>query len=112
MESLGVFRVFLGVRNGSSRAEKRASVSPCLQAGAVLSTRALPQHVQPGGAVQIVPMKSMLKVLGTKRLKLKHDRLLSSFAFNFNWRRYNQYEEAALLFGGAVQAGSACSNPY
>ena len=33
-------------------------------------------------------MKSMLKVLGTKRLKLKHDKPLSSFAFNFNLRRY------------------------
>jgi len=30
----------------------------------------------------------MLKASGTKRLKLKHDKLVSSFAFNFNWRRY------------------------
>jgi len=33
-------------------------------------------------------MKSQLKAPGTKRLKLKYDILLSSFAFNFYWRRY------------------------
>jgi hypothetical protein len=30
----------------------------------------------------------MLKALGSKRLKLKYDEPLSSFAFNFNLRRY------------------------
>ena len=30
----------------------------------------------------------MLKVSGTKRLKLEYDDPLSSFAFNFNLRRY------------------------
>ena len=34
-------------------------------------------------------MKPMSKPPGTKRLKLKCDELLSSFAFNFNLRRYN-----------------------
>jgi len=33
-------------------------------------------------------MKLMLKAPAIKRLKLKHDRLQSSFAFNFNLRRY------------------------
>ena len=34
-------------------------------------------------------MKSaMLKVPGTKCLKVKHDKLLSNLAFNFNGRRY------------------------
>jgi hypothetical protein len=33
-------------------------------------------------------MKPVLKRPGTKRLKLKHNRLLSSYAFNFNLRRY------------------------
>jgi serine/threonine protein kinase len=34
-------------------------------------------------------MKPMLKAPGTKRLKLEYNKLLSSFAFNFNLRRYN-----------------------
>ena len=42
-----------------------------------------------GKAVQVEPMKSMVKAPGTKRLKLKYDKLLSKFAFNFNLRRYN-----------------------
>jgi hypothetical protein len=33
-------------------------------------------------------MKPKLKPPGTKRLKLKHENPLSSFAFNFNLRRY------------------------
>jgi len=42
----------------------------------------------PGEAVQVEPMESTLKAPGTKRLKLKYDNLLSSFAFKFNLRRY------------------------
>ena len=42
-----------------------------------------------GKAVQVEPMKPMSKAPGTERLKLKYDKLLSSFAFNFNLRRYN-----------------------
>jgi hypothetical protein len=38
--------------------------------------------------VQVDPIKPVLKAPGTKRLKLKYDVLLSSFAFNFNLRRY------------------------
>jgi len=33
-------------------------------------------------------MKPRFKAPGTKRLNLKYDELLSSFAFNFNLRRY------------------------
>ena len=33
-------------------------------------------------------MKPTLKVSGTKRLKLKYEKLLSSVAYNFNLRRY------------------------
>ena len=33
-------------------------------------------------------MKPTLKAPGSKRLKLEHEKLLSNFAFNFNWRRY------------------------
>jgi hypothetical protein len=42
-----------------------------------------------GKAVQIAPMKPMLRPSGTKCLKLQCDELLSCFAFNFNLRRYN-----------------------
>jgi len=38
--------------------------------------------------VQVDPINPTLKALGTKRLKLKYDGLLSSFAFNFVLRRY------------------------
>jgi hypothetical protein len=40
-----------------------------------------------GRAVQVDPIKITLKPPGNNRLKLKHDKLLSSFAFNFNLRR-------------------------
>ena len=39
--------------------------------------------------MQVDPIKPTLKAPGTQRLKLKYDKLLSSFAFNFNLRRYN-----------------------
>ena len=44
-----------------------------------------------GRAVQVEPMKPMLKAPGAKHLKLKYDKLLSFcfiFAFNLNMRRY------------------------
>jgi len=41
-----------------------------------------------GRTVQVEPMKPVLKPPGTLPLKLNHDKLLSSFAFNFNLRRY------------------------
>jgi len=44
----------------------------------------------PGKAVRVLPIKPRLKAPGTKRLKMKHDRLLSNLAFNFNWRRYTR----------------------
>jgi hypothetical protein len=47
---------------------------------------------QHGKAVQVEPMKPMLKPPGTQRLKPKYDNLLSSFAFNFNLRRYSSAE--------------------
>jgi len=42
-----------------------------------------------GGAVQVDPMKPMLTGPGAKRLKLECDKPVSSFAFKFDWRRYN-----------------------
>jgi len=41
--------------------------------------------------MQVDPMKPMLKPPGTKHLKLKCGMLLSTFAFKFNLRRYNEY---------------------
>jgi len=49
-----------------------------------------------GRTVQVDPIKPTLKPPGTKRLKLKYDELLSSFAFNFNLRRCTM----GSLFGG------------
>jgi hypothetical protein len=41
-----------------------------------------------GRAVQVDPIKPTLKALGTKRLKVKCDKLLSTLAFKFSLRRY------------------------
>ena len=40
--------------------------------------------------MQVDPIKPTLKAPGTKRLKVKCERQLSSFAFNFSFRRYSQ----------------------
>ena len=40
--------------------------------------------------MQLDPIKPTLKVPGTKRLKLLYDKLVSSFAFKFDLRRYNK----------------------
>ena len=48
------------------------------------------QHgAQPGRAVQVDPIKPMLKPPGTKHSKLKCDEPPSSFAFNSSLRRYS-----------------------
>ena len=38
--------------------------------------------------MQVDPIKPTLKAPGTKRLKLLYDKLLSTSAFNFNFRCY------------------------
>ena len=40
--------------------------------------------------MQVNPIKSTLKALGTKRLKLEYAEPLSNFAFEFNLRRYTK----------------------
>ena len=40
--------------------------------------------------MQVDSIKPTLTAPGIKRLKLKYDEVLSSFAFNFNLRRYNE----------------------
>jgi len=59
--------------------------------------------------VQIDPINPQLKAPGTKRLNLKCDELLSSFAFEFNLRRYNQEpaEINALLTAHVQRRGGA-----
>jgi hypothetical protein len=39
-------------------------------------------------AVQIDPIRPMLKAPGSQRLKLEHEKLLSNSAFKFSLRRY------------------------
>ena len=46
------------------------------------------QELSHGRAVQIQPMKSVLKLPGAKRLKLEYDEPLSNLAFKSNLRRY------------------------
>ena len=41
-----------------------------------------------GRALQLDPIKPTLNASGAKPLRLKYDKLLSRFAFNFNLRRY------------------------
>ena len=46
--------------------------------------------------MQVDPIKPTLKAPGTQRLKLIYNNLLSSFAFNFNLRRYNEADPTNL----------------
>ena len=50
-----------------------------------------------GSAVQVEPMKFMLKAPGTKRLKLKYDEPLSTVSFNLRLRRYSEAQSVSLL---------------
>jgi len=50
--------------------------------------------------VQVDPIKPTLKPTGTKRLKLKHNQLLSNFAFKFNMRRYDEAGRPGRRAGG------------
>jgi hypothetical protein len=59
-----------------------------------------------GSAVQVDPMKPMLKPPGTKHLKPECAMLLSTFAFNFNLRWYTSAQpyptcSATAWWGGA-----------
>ena len=52
-----------------------------------------------GRAMQVDPIKPTSKPPGTKSLKVKYDKLLSNFAFNFNLRRCTW---------GVTTAGARC----
>jgi len=55
--------------------------------------------------VHVDPIKSTLKAPVIKRLKLKYDKLLSSFGFKFNLRRYTMAQSAAAATAVAAAAG-------
>ena len=57
--------------------------------------------------MQVDPIKATLKAPGSKRLKLKHDNLLSHFAFRFNLRRYTKAKShpAPVAPGGSGGGG-------
>ena len=55
-----------------------------------------------GEAMQVEPMTSKLKAPGTKRLKLKYDNLLSSFAFNIELRLYTMVDRGDVVTVGQV----------
>ena len=58
-------------------------------------------------------MKLVLKAPGNNCLKLKYDKLLSSFAFKFNLRRYTKYaaDMAALAVLAAAQGMAVQVDP-
>jgi len=56
-----------------------------------------------GRAVQVDPMKPMLKARGTERLKLEYDESPSNFAFKSKFRRYSKESEAKAKEGEAAE---------
>ena len=73
--------------------------------------------LQHGMAVQADPIKPTLKASETKRFKLRHVKLLSSFAFKFNLRRYSTVARRscgtrrATRSGGSPVAAAAVPEP-
>ena len=66
-------------------------------------------------AVQVDPMKPMLKAPGSKRLKLKCDESLWNFAFKFNLRRHTEVraftdEVEERLYGRALHSSTSQLN--
>jgi hypothetical protein len=60
-----------------------------------------------GKAVQVDPIEPTLKPPGTERLKLKYEKLFSSFAFERNLRRYKKEEQRKLEAVRAQMLGKA-----
>ena len=71
-------------RGGAVPRVHRRGGASCVRRG----PQAVARDQHPGRAVQVNPIKPMLKAPGTKRLKLTYDEPLSSFAFKFNLCRY------------------------
>ena len=69
-------------------------------------TAVLLHIIEPQGrAVQVDPIKPVLKPPGTMRLKLKHGKLLSSFAFKSNLRRCTKDNPGVVTATVAVVRG-------
>jgi hypothetical protein len=69
-----------------------------------------------GRAVQVEPMRHILKAPKTKRLRLQYDELLSNLDFNFNLRHYSKPAEEPVVgeLAGDVEVGRCrltLSNP-
>jgi len=62
---------------------------------------------QPDRVVQVDPIKPTLKAPGTNLLTLKYVESVSTFAFNFNLRRYNQMATAYVIARGGDVVGRA-----
>jgi hypothetical protein len=76
-------------------ASGRASVSEAQRRGEAHDVVAARQ----GRAVQVEPMKPVLKAPGSTHSKLRYDGPLSNFALNFNLRRYIKLK---LIFGTLI----------
>ena len=57
--------------------------------------------------MQVDPINPTLKAPGTKRLKLKCDTLLSTFAFKFHLRRYIEAKFEHIFLERLYQQGQA-----
>ena len=68
-------------------------------------TRLPPPPPDPGTAVQVDPMKPTSKPPGSKRFKLEDEKLLSTFAYNFNLRRYTLAARRARQPGPDARGG-------
>jgi hypothetical protein len=64
------------------------------------------QQDRDGRAVQVNPIKPMLKAPGTKRLKLEYAQQLTFFAFRFNLRCYTMGRSSALWTRSATHSPS------
>jgi hypothetical protein len=62
--------------------------------------------------VQVVPIKPTLKAPGKRRFKLKYCKLLSSFAFNFDLRRFTVARLAAHYSDGTITGGQGLTLAY
>ena len=89
-------------------------MSPCLvapQLPAAVGEEPAPllgDERRQGKAVQVDPIKPMLKAPGPERLKLKYNEPLSSFAFKFKLRRYTKVRlaEATRICASVMEVGS------
>jgi len=63
-----------------------------------------------GRAVQVEPMKPVLKAPVVKRLQPKYDEPLSNFAFNVNLRRYTMAQQFLAASGSSSNSSTVRSS--